>query len=107
MGRRKRADYKKRSLPETEVTIRIDLKIDLFSEKIAIPIPATEHQNVRFMHDGIPTHFTIAVCNHHHTTYPERWSGRGGPIPLPPRSLDPISLDSFFCDRLCMRRWWL
>ncbi|GFW21151.1 hypothetical protein TNCV_2703891 [Trichonephila clavipes] len=42
-------------------------------------IPATEPQNVLFMHDGAPPHFSIAVRNYN-GTYPGKWTGRGGPI---------------------------
>jgi hypothetical protein len=38
------------------------------------------------MHDGAPAHFVRAVRRHLTRRYGERWMGRGGPVPWPPRS---------------------
>lgn len=63
-------------------------------------IPATVRQNMLFMHDGAPAHFSIAVRNHLDATYPGRWIGRGGPVAWPPRSPDLNPLDFFFWGHL-------
>ncbi|GFS84977.1 uncharacterized protein TNCV_1305861 [Trichonephila clavipes] len=60
----------------------------------------TAHQNVWFMHDGAPEHFSIAVCNHLHTSYLGRWIGRSGAIAWPSRSPDLDPLDYFIWDHL-------
>lgn len=44
--------------------------------------------NHYFMHDGAPAHFRLTVRNYLDETYPNRWIGRGGPVPWPPRSPD-------------------
>ncbi|GFU42803.1 uncharacterized protein TNCV_3139881 [Trichonephila clavipes] len=48
------------------------------------------------MHDGAPAHFSIAVRNHLHTTYPERWIGLVGGFAWPPRAPNLNPLDFFF-----------
>jgi transposase len=46
-----------------------------------------------FMHDGAPSHFARAVRRHLTRRYGERWMGRGGPVPWPPRSPDLNPVD--------------
>ncbi|GFV48309.1 hypothetical protein TNCV_667111 [Trichonephila clavipes] len=48
--------------------------------ELLLGIPTTVHQNLWFMHDGAPTHFSIAVYNHLHVAYSRRWVGRGEPV---------------------------
>ncbi|XP_008207709.1 uncharacterized protein LOC103316324 [Nasonia vitripennis] len=55
-----------------------------------------EQENIIFMHDGVPAHFAIDVHNYLYNIYPDRWIGRGGPIPLAVRSPDLNALDYFF-----------
>ena len=46
-------------------------------------------------HDGAPAHFDRNVRNHLNVTYPNRWIGRGVPVPWPARSPDLTPLDYF------------
>ncbi|GBN41973.1 hypothetical protein AVEN_258019-1 [Araneus ventricosus] len=55
---------------------------------------------MRFLHDGAPAHFSIAVRNHLDATHPGRWIRRGGPVAWPPRSPDLNPLDFFFWGHL-------
>ena len=47
-------------------------------------------------YDGAPAHFSIAARQVLNDKYPNRWIGRGGPVPWPPRSPDLTPLDFFF-----------
>lgn len=60
------------------------------------PVPLIFRQRLWFMHDGAPPHFRLTVRNHLNLAFPNRWIGRGGPIPWPPRSPDCNPLDFFF-----------
>ncbi|GFW92216.1 uncharacterized protein TNCV_3541021 [Trichonephila clavipes] len=59
-------------------------------------VATTVPQNVWFPRDGTPSYFSIPVRNHCHATSPRRWIRRGGPVALPPLSLDLYHLDFFF-----------
>ncbi|CAH1990895.1 unnamed protein product [Acanthoscelides obtectus] len=48
-----------------------------------------------FQLDGCPAHYSRIVRNWLDKNYPERWIGRGGPVPWPPRSPDLNPLDFF------------
>lgn len=48
-----------------------------------------------FMHDGAPAHFSVLAREYLNQVYPNKWIGRGGPQPWPPRSPDLNSLDFF------------
>ena len=48
-----------------------------------------------YQHDGAPAHFSIAARQVLNDKYPNRWIGRGGPVPWPPRSPDLTPLDFF------------
>lgn len=39
-----------------------------------------------FVHDGTPAHFSLIVGQHLEAVYQNRWIGRGGIQPWPPRS---------------------
>lgn len=56
--------------------------------------------NMWFMHDGAPPHFSLMAREHLNNAYPNRWIGRGGPIPWPPRSPDLNPLDFFLWGHL-------
>lgn len=58
-------------------------------------VPLIDRVNQWFMHDGAPPHFAIVVRNFLNATYNNKWIGRGGPVPWPPRSPDLNPLD--FC----------
>ncbi|GFS84936.1 uncharacterized protein TNCV_1305501 [Trichonephila clavipes] len=66
----------------------------------AMGVTATEHQELWFMHDDAPTHFSIAVRNHQNAAFPMRWIRSDGPIAWPPRSLDLNRLNFFSWDHL-------
>ena len=50
---------------------------------------------VYFQQDGAPPHWLTAVREHLNKTFPNRWIGRRGPIPWPPRSPDITPLYFF------------
>lgn len=58
-------------------------------------IPLFIRCNMWFMHDGCPAHFSRNVRDFLNNTFPQKWIGRGGPIPWPPRSPDLNPLDFF------------
>lgn len=57
----------------------------------------TRHQQeeIVFMHDGAPPHYTAAVRRHINNRY-DNWIGRGAPIPWPAKSPDFNPLDFFY-----------
>ena len=59
-------------------------------------VPLRQQQQTWFMHDGTPAHFHLSVRRYLNRRYGERWIGRGGPVPWPPRSPDLNPLD-FLC----------
>ena len=58
-------------------------------------IPLLTRQRMWLMHDGAPAHFLLEVRRHLNEQFGDRWIGRGGPHPWPPRSPDLNPLD--FC----------
>lgn len=60
-------------------------------------LPLIARQNMWFMHDGAPPHFTLAVRQHLHEIFPEHWIGRGNDAPIhwPARSPDLTPCDFF------------
>ena len=48
-----------------------------------------------FQQDGAPSHWGLHVREFLNETFPNRWIGRDGPIPWPPRSPDITPLDFF------------
>ena len=46
-------------------------------------------------HDGEPPHYTLRSRQVMNEIFDEKWIGRGGPIPWPPRSPDLTSPDYF------------
>lgn len=51
--------------------------------------------HIYYQQDGAPPHFTQSVKDFLNETFPERWIGRGGPMPWPPRSPDLTPLDFY------------
>ena len=49
-------------------------------------IPLMIRRQIYFQHDGAPPHYTLHVRDYLNESYTNRWLGRGGPIPWPPRS---------------------
>ncbi|GFX55232.1 uncharacterized protein TNCV_1156891 [Trichonephila clavipes] len=66
-------------------------------------VPAIVNQNVWFMHDDVPTHISIEVRNHLHSTYPGGWIVRGGSVAWPPHSTDLNPLDPFESKIVCVK----
>lgn len=63
-------------------------------------VPLATRNNMIFQHDGCPAHFRITVRNWLNEQYPNRWIGRGGPIPWPARSPDLTPMDFFVWGRM-------
>jgi len=59
-------------------------------------IPLMIRIQMYFLHDGAPPHYTRRVREFLNVFFPNRWLGRGGPIPWPPRSPDLTPLDYYF-----------
>ena len=58
-------------------------------------IPLMIRSQMYFQHDGAPPHYTCRVRDFLNQSFPNRWLGRGGPIPWPPRSPDLTPLDYY------------
>lgn len=58
-------------------------------------VPLHTRRNLWIQHDGAPPHFCVPVRDFLNQHYPNRWIGRGGPIPWPPRSPDLTKPDYF------------
>lgn len=58
-------------------------------------IPLNLIRDMWFQHDGCPAHFRRSVREWLDTNYPNKWIGRGGPIPWPARSPDLTPMDFY------------
>lgn len=58
-------------------------------------VPIEYRRGMIFQHDGCPAHFRISVREWLNETFPQRWIGRGGPIPWPARSPDLTPCDFY------------
>ncbi|KAJ4447364.1 hypothetical protein ANN_09370 [Periplaneta americana] len=58
-------------------------------------LPLALRQQMWFQDDSVPAYFSLAVHEHLHQTFGERWIGRGGPAPWRPWSPDLTPLDFF------------
>jgi hypothetical protein len=68
-------------------------------EELLEDISLAEAINLRYFQlDGAPSHFAREVRQWLDLTYPDRWIGRGGPVPVgwPSRLPDITPLDFFF-----------
>lgn len=63
-------------------------------------LPPDLRAQMWFMHDGAPPHFSIIARQHLQNVYGNRWIGRGGPVPWPPRSPDLNPLDFYLWGHL-------
>ena len=61
-------------------------------ENYAYPLLITRQPGVMFRLDGAPAHWRAFL----NAAFPQRWIGRDGPTPWPPRSPDINHLDFFF-----------
>ncbi|GBM49030.1 hypothetical protein AVEN_153546-1 [Araneus ventricosus] len=64
-------------------------------EMYAVPQMQQHQPDVIFQQDGTPPHWGMIVRDFLDENFPDRWCGRGGPIPWPPRSPDITPLDFF------------
>ena len=64
-------------------------------EELLEVVPENEREDLIFMQDGAPGHFSILARNWLNQNYRDRWIGRGGPIAWPPRSPDMTPMDFF------------
>jgi hypothetical protein len=64
--------------------------VDLFDD-----VSLNFRQNMYFMQDGAPAHFSLEVRNYLDNNFPGRWIGRGSQMPWPARSPDLNPMD--FC----------
>src|SRR6195952_4636657 len=58
-------------------------------------VPLQLRNDMWFMQDGAPGHFSLLARDYLNRVFPDRWIGRGGPQTWPPRSPDMNPLD--FC----------
>ncbi|KAJ8978460.1 hypothetical protein NQ317_002914 [Molorchus minor] len=63
-------------------------------------VPLQLRQIMYFMHDVAPAHFSLIVRQYLDDEYQNRWIGRGGPNPWPPRFSELNCLDFFFSSHL-------
>lgn len=64
-------------------------------EDLLDEVPLSYYNNHYYQHDGAPPHYASAVRDFLNNKYGDRWIGRGGPVPWPPRSPDLTPLDFF------------
>jgi hypothetical protein len=65
-------------------------------ELYAVPRLLEDMQpHVFFQQDGATPHWALNVREFLNEKFPNRWIGRGGPIPWPPRSPDITPMDFF------------
>ncbi|GBN39196.1 hypothetical protein AVEN_62234-1 [Araneus ventricosus] len=64
-------------------------------EVYAVPQMQQHQPDVIFQQDGAPPHWGMIVRDFLDENFSDRWCGRGGPIPWPPRSPDITPLDFF------------
>nr|WP_253308809.1 DUF4817 domain-containing protein [Rickettsia endosymbiont of Ceutorhynchus assimilis] len=58
-------------------------------------VPLANRQEMIFQHDGCPAHYRLTIRELLEQRFPNRWIGRGGPIPWPARSPDLTPLDFY------------
>lgn len=72
--------------------------LDILRDVIPIlldDVPLQYRQHLYYQHDGAPAHYEHRVRDYLNDHFPNRWIGRGGPVPWPPRSPDLTPLDFF------------
>ena len=77
-----------------ESTITANIYLDMLKH---YDVPQLEEFQpwVVFQQDGAPQHWGLIVRDFLNETFPNRWIGRNGPTPWPPRSPDIAPLDFF------------
>lgn len=77
-----------------EPSITANVYLDLLTEYVAPQLHDLQ-PTIIFQQDGAQPHWGLHVRGFLNETFPDRWIGRGGPIPWPPRSPDITPLDFF------------
>ena len=77
-----------------ETSITANVFLDLLTEYVAPQLDDLQ-PTIIFQQDGAPPHWGLHVREFLNQTFPDRWIGRDGPIPWPPRSPDITPLDFF------------
>lgn len=77
-----------------EATVTSTTYLDML-ENFAIPQLEGQQQEIFYQQDGAPPHWGWIVRDFLNEQFGERWIGRDGPIPWPPRSPDITPLDFF------------
>ena len=77
-----------------ESTITANIYLDMLKHYV-VPQLEEFQPRVVFQQDGAPPHWGLIVCDFVNETFPNRWIGRNGPTPWPPRSPDITPLDFF------------
>ena len=77
-----------------ESTITANIYLDMLKHYV-VPQLEEFQPRVVFQQDGAPLHWGLIVRDFLNETFPNRWIGRNGPTPWPPRSPDIIPLDFF------------
>jgi hypothetical protein len=78
----------------TENTITANIYLDMLMN-FAVPQLEDLQPHVIFQQDGAPPHWGLCVRDFLNEQFPDRWIGRDGLIPWPPRLPDITPLDSF------------
>ena len=77
-----------------ESTITANIYLDMLKHYV-VPQLEEFQPRVVFQQDGAPPHWGLIVRDFLNETLPNRWIGRSGPTPWPPRSPDITPLDFF------------
>ena len=77
-----------------ESTITANIYLDMLKHYV-VPQLEEFQPRVVFQQDGAPPHWSLIVRDFLNETFPNRWIGRNGPTPWPPRSPDITPLDFF------------
>lgn len=78
----------------SENSVTADIYLDML-QLFVIPQLSDLQPNVIFQQDGAPPHWGLCVRDFLNETFPDRWIGRDGPTPWPPRTPDITPLDFF------------
>ena len=77
-----------------ESTITANIYLNMLKHYV-VPQLEEFQPRVVFQQDGAPPHWGLIVRDFLNETFPNRWIGRNGPTPWPPRSPDITPLDFF------------
>ena len=77
-----------------ESTITASIYLDMLKHYVVSQLEEFQPRVV-FQQDGAPPHWGLIIRDFLNETFPNRWIGRNGPTPWPPRSPDITPLDFF------------